>query len=101
MPDTRENGRHSVLRALLAGAVVVGGLLAGIHFRRVLRAAHDPGFSVAPAHATIAIRSRDGARPIVSASGEFITLEPGGKFLNNSTTNKPVFITGDSAWSLI
>jgi len=101
MPDTRENGRRSVLWALLTGAVLVGVLLATIHFRRVLRAAHDPGFSVAPAHATIPIGSRDGARPIVSARGEFITLEPGGKFLINSITNKPVFITGDSAWSLI
>jgi len=96
MPDTRENGRRSVLWALLTGAVLVGVLLATIHFRRVLRAAHDPGFSVAPAHATIPIGSRDGARPIVSADGEFITLEPGGKFLINSITKKPVFITGDS-----
>ena len=38
---------------------------------------------------------------IVSASGQFMTLDPTGKFLMNSATNKPVFVTGDSAWSLI
>jgi hypothetical protein len=100
MPNARENGRRSAPRALLAGALLVGGLLGAIHFRHVLIAGHDPGFS-APPHTTVAIQSRDGARPIVSADGEFITLEPGGKFLINSITKKPVFITGDSAWSLI
>jgi hypothetical protein len=104
MLNARENGRRSLLRTRLAGALVVavllGGLLAAIHFRHVLTAAHDAGFS-APPRATAAIESREGARPIVSADAEFITLEPAGKFLINSITKKPVFITGDSAWSLI
>lgn len=43
----------------------------------------------------------EGSRPIVNAQGEFITLDPSGKYLINSITKHPVFITGDSAWSLI
>jgi hypothetical protein len=42
-----------------------------------------------------------GARSIVSADGQFMTLDPTGRFLVNSITRQPVFITGDAAWSLI
>jgi hypothetical protein len=38
---------------------------------------------------------------IVSAEGQFMTLDPTGRFLVNSITNKPVFLTGDAAWSLM
>jgi hypothetical protein len=104
VPNAQGNGRRSPQRARLAGGlavgIILGALLAAIHFRHILTAAHDPGFS-APPHITVASDSRAGARPIVSADGEFITLEPAGKFLINSITKKPVFITGDSAWSLI
>ena len=98
--NAHENGRRSVPQARVVGVLVVGILLGAIYFRHILSAADDPGFSAAP-RAAVASDSRGGARPIVSAGGEFITLEPGGKFLINSITKKPVFITGDSAWSLI
>ena len=39
-------------------------------------------------------------RPILSAANQLMTLDPSGKFLINSNTNEPVFIQGDSAWSL-
>ena len=35
-----------------------------------------------------------------NAPGQFMTLDPTGKFLINSVTQKPVFITGEAAWSL-
>ena len=54
-----------------------------------------------PVSAKMTKGSPGGTRPIVSAAGQFMTLDPTGRFLINSTTNKPVFITGDSAWSLI
>ena len=37
----------------------------------------------------------------MSADGQFITLNSSGTYLVNSITKKPVFLTGDSAWSLI
>ena len=40
-------------------------------------------------------------RFVRSSSGQFITLDPTGTYLINSITHKPVFLTGDSAWSLI
>jgi Protein of unknown function (DUF4038)/Putative collagen-binding domain of a collagenase len=46
-------------------------------------------------------RPRAAAGPILSASGQFMTLDSNGKFLINSITQKPVFIVGEAAWSLM
>ncbi len=35
-----------------------------------------------------------------SPTGQLITLDPAGKYLVNSISKKPVFITGEDAWSL-
>jgi hypothetical protein len=71
-----------------------------IHFRPRITASHDPGFAGAyPTEGTIGWRSDP--RSILSAEGQFITLDPSGSYLVNSITKKPVFITGDVAWSLL
>ena len=54
-----------------------------------------------PVSAAMTNGSPGGTRHIVSSAGQFMTLDPTGRFLINSISNKPVFITGDAAWSLI
>lgn len=44
--------------------------------------------------------SRTAVRSTRNAHGQFMTLDPTGKFLINSITDRPAFITGDTAWSL-
>jgi len=44
--------------------------------------------------------SRTSLRSLRNARGQFMTLDPTGKFLLDSVSNRPVFVTGDSAWSL-
>jgi uncharacterized protein DUF4038 len=100
MPTAHENRRHFPLRPLLAGGLVLAAVLAVIHFRHILTATHDPGFSAPPSD-TVTSSSQTVARPVVSAEGQFMTLDTSGKYLVNSITKKPVFITGDAAWSLI
>ena len=60
---------------------------------------HDSGFAAAPT--SKAVNLPNDTRSIVSAGGQFITLDPSGKYLINSITTKPVFLTGEAAWSLI
>lgn len=43
---------------------------------------------------------RTSSRGAGSVQGQFMNLDPSRKFLVNSSSNRPVFITGDSAWSL-
>jgi hypothetical protein len=38
---------------------------------------------------------------VLDAPGQFMTLDPTGTFLINSINKRPVFIGGDSAWSLV
>jgi hypothetical protein len=89
----RENRWALPLGALLAAASVLTLILSVVHFRHSSNATGDVGFT--------ARFSGNGAHDIVSAAGQFMTLDPTGRFLINSATNKPVFITGDAAWSLI
>jgi hypothetical protein len=49
---------------------------------------------------TMARRSMYREHPPLNASGQFMTLDPTGRFLINSIAEKPVFITGEDAWSL-
>jgi hypothetical protein len=88
------------LGALLAAASLLAFLLCVVFFSNRLAATHDVGFAM-PRLAKATKDSQAGARPIVSANGQFMTLDPDGKFLINSYTTKPVFITGDAAWSLM
>jgi len=78
-------------------AVLFGALVA---FRHQLASFHDPGFTLAARNGVGQSLQRP-ARKVVSSPGEFMTLDPTGRFLMNSITGKPVFIVGDSAWSLI
>ena len=68
--------------------------------RHRITAAQDVGFEVPPLE-NAALNLTATQRPILSAAGQFMILDPTGRFLINSITNKPVFITGDAAWSLI
>ena len=85
---------------MLLTAVLLFAALCIVHSRHMLFAAHDAGFAT-PLQDKALGSSGDRARPVLSADGQFITLDRTGRFLVNSTMNKPVFITGDSAWSLI
>jgi Protein of unknown function (DUF4038)/Putative collagen-binding domain of a collagenase len=100
MSATPRNRQDLRAHLLLTAALLILVLLSALHFGHRLRAAHDPGFSMPHASAA-ATDSRDGAGFTVSAEGQFITLDPTGKYLINSITKEPVFITGDSAWTLI
>jgi hypothetical protein len=46
------------------------------------------------------VGSPKGKRPALAPGGQLMALDPTHKFLVDSRTDKPVFITGDSAWSL-
>jgi Protein of unknown function (DUF4038)/Putative collagen-binding domain of a collagenase len=70
------------------------------HYRGRAPSIADPGFaSVYPPNT--APRSLNRVEPVISSKGQLITLDPTGRFLINSITHKPIFITGDDAWSLI
>src|SRR5580704_5706642 len=88
------------LRTLLGIVVFLIVILSVFHFRRRLIATHDIGFSTPRADA-VGMEPQVTSRSIVSSDAQFMTLDPTGKFLINSITRKPVFITGDDAWSLI
>lgn len=45
--------------------------------------------------------SEAGPRSVLNVPGQFMILDPSGRFLINSVINKPVFVNGDAAWSLI
>ncbi|HWY60247.1 MAG TPA: DUF4038 domain-containing protein [Terriglobales bacterium] len=100
MPSVLQRRQGLRLLALLAALSVVVVILSVFHFRHSLTATHDAGFTV-PLPGTMTKHSYGAAKSIVSADGQFMTLDPSGRFLINSTTNKPVFISGDAAWSLI
>lgn len=90
-----EDGRSRGVRLLLAllGVALVAGISAAFfHFRPV----PAPVIAAFPAPA-----GDRGARDGNSRSEKlWMTLDPSRKFLINSFINKPVFITGDDAWSL-
>lgn len=84
----------------VAFGLLLAVVVAFVHFRPRLAAVHDPGFTILPSRSA-AESSNAYQHSIVSAPGQFVTLDPTGRFLINSFTNKPVFITGDTPWSLI
>lgn len=79
---------------------MLAAVLAVVHFRHLLTATHDLGFSAPPSD-RVTSSSQSLTRSIVSADGQFMTLDPSGKYLINSITKKPLSITGDAAWSLM
>jgi hypothetical protein len=101
MVTVNQNSRRFPRWALLVGALpLIVALLSVVIFRHRLTATNDAGFSVAlPDIGKDDLRK--GAKSIVSAEGQFMTLDSSGKYLVNSITQKPVFVTGDAAWSLI
>lgn len=86
----------TVIEDTVAATSLLAFLLCVVFFRNRLAAAHDVGFAI-PRLAKATKDTQVGARPIVSADGQFMTLDPDGKFLINSYTKKPVFITGGSS----
>jgi hypothetical protein len=100
MSTAHQNGRDFLLRAVLACGFLIVVAFCVVHFREARTPVQETGFSgLLPNNLTT--RSRAGVRPIVSAKEQLMTLDPTGRFLINSITNRPVFITGDAAWSLI
>ncbi|HUO24393.1 MAG TPA: DUF4038 domain-containing protein [Candidatus Aquilonibacter sp.] len=100
MPVANQNRRKTPwlwIVALIGLALVA---LAGVFIFHYHASIFDQGFSTADALNLAQPPTRD-KRPILSAPGQFMTLDPTGRFLINSITGKPVFITGDAASSLI
>jgi Protein of unknown function (DUF4038)/Putative collagen-binding domain of a collagenase len=82
----------------LAVVILLGGLAFSLAlFRHRIAALHDPGFNTIYQNA---ITAQPLPRHVLTAPGQFMTLDPTGRFLINSITNKPVFIVGDSPWLL-
>lgn len=70
-----------------------------VRFRPRRTEIHDLRFHIPPADRiseNLALRRN----LVLNADGQLITLDTTGNFLLNSITTKPVFITGDAAWSL-
>src|SRR5271168_5355028 len=94
MPGTNGPTR---LRVMLVGMLLFVATLAVVH----LRSPHQqaiPRFQV-PSADLVATNSAGSTAETVP-SRQLMTLEPTRKFLINSNTYKPVFITGDDAFSL-
>lgn len=96
----RGRSRGTGIWALLAMATVIASLIFVVLLRNAIRArsSSEPEALLA---ARRNARPRQRSTSPVDAPGQFMTLDPTGTFLINSITKKPVFITGDSAWSLI
>src|SRR5579863_3063079 len=89
-----------LLRWLLLVAVVAAAAWAFARYGYRLTASHDRGFAVIMAQPWPA-GSPEPSRKIRNVPGQFITLDPSGRYLIDSIRNRPVFLTGDSAWSMI
>lgn len=92
--------RSSWLLYLLAVVVVLLPILCPVH------AGYTRTGAVAAPPALTSSSRRPAEMPgsnrlIRSSSGQFVTLDLTGTYLINSVTRKPVFLTGDSAWSLV
>jgi hypothetical protein len=96
--DAHRKSRRFPLLALLAGALLFVATLAVVHHRRPDRRT-IPRFQV-PSADPVATNSAGGAAETVVPPGQLMTLDPTRKFLINSSTSKPVFITGEDAFSL-
>ena len=88
------------MRLLLAAVLltVIGVMIA--HFRSQITSIHDRGFKSIYQKVETPEPKPPGKK-IVSSDRQLMTLDPTGRFLINSFTKKPVFITGESPWSLI
>jgi len=88
------------VRWLLAVMIPIGVAWSFVHFRAEIISIHDPGFALISANPEVP-DSKIRTRHVVSSEGQFITLDPTGRFLINSVTHKPVFILGESPWLLV
>lgn len=83
--------------------ILLAFLLLGVATLSVVQFSHrstlsQPGLLQSPLPNKMAM---DSAIAAASAKGQFMSLDPTGRFLINSGTRKPVFITGEAAWSLL
>jgi hypothetical protein len=97
MPATFQKRRVFLVVVLVAFGLFVAGFW-------VTRAHHRPPalatpFQVPPEDKAAAV-SPSPWSSTRNAPGQFITLDADGKFLLDSVRRRPVFISGDSAWSL-
>jgi Protein of unknown function (DUF4038) len=94
------NTREEIARLwmMLVGALLIVATLAVVHHQRPQRQT-IPRFQI-PAADRVAKNSAGSTAETVARSRQLMTLDPTRKFLINSDTNKPVFITGEAVWSL-
>jgi Protein of unknown function (DUF4038)/Putative collagen-binding domain of a collagenase len=86
------------LWVIAIGALLFVATLAVVYRRRPDRQT-IPRFPV-PSADRVAPNSAGGTAETVVPSGQLMTLDPTKKFLISSITNKPIFVTGEDAWSL-
>ena len=80
------------------GAFVIGGLMI-LHFRPQSTETRPPRFYV-PSSDKVAINAKVDGSCCSKQKSQYMTLDPNRKYLINSITMKPVFVVGDSSWSL-
>jgi hypothetical protein len=97
---THHKGISLLTWALLIVAAFCFAAAAFVRNRRQHLVRHDLQFQVAPAEQGIGTLAPQQPRNL-SPRGQLMTLDPSGKFLVSTVSNKPVFITGDDAWSLL
>jgi hypothetical protein len=95
---THGHGRSRLRSTLIVATIAFVAMLVVIYHRRPIQSS-VPRFQVPPADAAATQSAGSRARRVVPP-GQLVALDPTRKFLINSNTNKPVFMTGDDAWSL-
>lgn len=91
--------KNQILTIALAALMLLGAILLKVYFKEnryrfsALRSQNSQPNRPRPANGAQ-------RREPVNGSPQLMTLDPTGKYLIDSRSNKPVFITGDAAWSL-
>jgi hypothetical protein len=99
MFTTSRNSQGLLLWLLLAAVTFVAATLTLVYSRPRPPEAFTSQFPVLrPSRLTRDFATRRSLT--ASTDDQLMTLDPTGKFLINPATNKPVFITGEDAWSL-
>jgi len=90
--------KPGLLLWMLAVVTLFATVLSAVHFRRQSTKATQR-FQF-PVPDKMAMDSGTAGIRVEGAKGQLMTLDPTRRFLLNSVTMKPVFITGEDAWSL-
>jgi Protein of unknown function (DUF4038)/Putative collagen-binding domain of a collagenase len=99
MSKARQKSWLKLVLILLASALILAATLGGFHHSRSPAGTRAIQFQI-PVSDRVSRDSSNSGNSTIVPGDQLMTLDPTRKFLINSATKKPVFITGDSAWSL-